>query len=253
MAERRMFSKSLTERDQFREMSVRAQNLYFHLNLQADDDGFVDCVRGLMRCIRATQKDLQQLIDKGYIILFPSGIAVIVHWKAHNCIAKDRYHKTIYTKELSMLRVNENDMYVLADTECQQSDDTCDTDCTPSIGKVREGKEREKETQKESSAVEQIVSCLNEKAGTAFRASTRQTRKHIHARLAEGYSPQDFEAVIAYKVSKWKDDPRMQGYLRPETLFGAKFEGYLQEARQQTAVYQNIVPDTGLLDEWGVQ
>ena len=110
-----------------------------------------------------------------------------------------------------------------------------------------------KETQKESSAVEQIVSCLNEKAGTAFRASTRQTQKHIRARLSEGYSPGDFEAVIAYKVSKWKDDPRMQGYLRPETLFGSKFEGYLQEARQQTAVYQNIVPDTGLLDEWGVQ
>ena len=253
MAERRMFSKPLTERDQFREMSVRAQNLYFHLNLQADDDGFVDCVRGLMRCIRATQKDLQQLIDKGYIILFPSGIAVIVHWKAHNCIAKDRYHKTIYTKELSMLTLLDSGEYILAEKACQQDVSDSDTDCTPSIGKVREGKEREEETQKESSAVEQIVSCLNEKAGTAFRASTRQTRKHIHARLAEGYSPQDFEAVIAYKVSKWKDDPRMQGYLRPETLFGAKFEGYLQEARQQTAVYQNIVPDTGLLDEWGVQ
>ena len=253
MAERRMFSKSLTERDQFREMSVRAQSLYFHLNLQADDDGFVDCVRGLMRCIRATQKDLQQLIDKGYIILFPSGIAVIVHWKAQNCIAKDRYHKTIYTKELSMLTLLDSGEYVLSDMACQQNVSDSDTDCTPSIGKVREGKEREEETQKESEAASQIVACLNEKAGTAFRASTRQTRKHIHARLAEGYSPQDFEAVIAYKVSKWKDDPRMQGYLRPETLFGSKFEGYLQEARQQTAVYQNIVPDTGLLDEWGVQ
>ena len=250
MAERRMFSKPLTERDQFREMSVRAQNLYFHLNLQADDDGFVDCVRGLMRCIRATQKDLQQLIDKGYIILFPSGIAVIVHWKAHNCIAKDRYHKTIYTRELSMLTLLDSGEYILADEACHQNVSDSDTDCTPSIGKVREGKEREEETQKESSAVEQIVSCLNEKAGTAFRASTRQTQKHIRARLSEGYSPGDFEAVIAYKVGKWKDDPRMQGYLRPETLFGAKFEGYLQEARQQTEVFQPTPIDPALIFDW---
>ena len=253
MAERRMFSKSLTERDQFREMNLTAQALYFHLGLKADDDGFVDCARSLMRSIGASDEDMQQLEELGFIIRFSSGIVVIVHWKTNNSVAKDRYHPTVYTKELSMLRVDENDMYVLADTECQQSDDTCDTDCTPSIGKVREGKEREEKEDEESSAVEQIVACLNEKAGTAFRASTRQTQKHIHARLAEGYSPQDFEAVIAYKVGKWKDDPRMQGYLRPETLFGAKFEGYLQEARQQAAVYQNIVPDTGLLDEWGVQ
>ena len=59
--------------------------------------------------------------------------------------------------------------------------------------------------------------------------------------------------MIAYKVSKWKDDPRMQGYLRPETLFGSKFEGYLQEARQQTAVDRNTPPDLALLDDWGVQ
>lgn len=252
MAERRMFSKSLTERDQFRQMCIRAQNLYFHLNLQADDDGFVDCVRGLMRCIRATQKDLQQLIDNGYIILFPSGIAVIVHWKAQNCIAKDRYHKTIYTRELSMLTLLDSGEYILAENARQQDVNDSDTDCNPSIGKGREGKEKE-ETRKDSSVVESIVQCLNEKAGTAFRASTRQTQKHIHARLSEGYSPQDFEQVIAYKVSKWKDDPRMQGYLRPETLFGSKFEGYLQEARQQTAVDRNTPPDLALLDDWGVQ
>lgn len=253
MAERRMFSKSLTERDQFREMNLTAQALYFHLGLKADDDGFVDCARSLMRSIGASEEDMQQLEELGFIIRFSSGIVVIVHWKTNNSVAKDRYHPTVYTKELSMLTLLDSGEYVLSDTACQQNVSDSDTDCTPSIGKVREGKEREKETQKESSAVEQIVSCLNEKAGTAFRASTRQTQKHIRARLSEGYSPGDFEAVIAYKVSKWKDDPRMQGYLRPETLFGAKFEGYLQEARQQTAVYQNIVPDTGLLDEWGVQ
>lgn len=77
--------------------------------------------------------------------------------------------------------------------------------------------------------IREIVNCLNDKAGKHFKASTENTKKHINARLNEGYSLNDFIAVIDKKVQVWKGDPQMDRYLRPETLFGRKFESYLNE------------------------
>lgn len=74
----------------------------------------------------------------------------------------------------------------------------------------------------------EIVSYLNEKAGTEYRAGTQKTRTCIHARWEEGFRLDDFKAVIAKKCATWKGTD-MGKYLRPETLFGTKFEGYLNE------------------------
>lgn len=71
-----------------------------------------------------------------------------------------------------------------------------------------------------------IVDYLNERAGTSYRASSKATARHIEARLHDGYTQQDFFAVIDKKVAEWKGG-EMEKYLRPETLFGSKFEGYL--------------------------
>ena len=71
-----------------------------------------------------------------------------------------------------------------------------------------------------------VVAYLNEKAGTSYRASSKATARHIEARLNEGYKLQDFYSVIDKKVAEWKGG-EMEKYLRPETLFGSKFEGYL--------------------------
>lgn len=76
-----------------------------------------------------------------------------------------------------------------------------------------------------------IVEHLNEVTGSSFRASSQKTVRLVRARLNEGYEVDDFKAVIDVKAREWKDDPKMSRYLRPETLFGTKFEGYLQEAR----------------------
>lgn len=72
-----------------------------------------------------------------------------------------------------------------------------------------------------------IISRLNEKAGTNYRATSKATQSHINARLAEGYTEEDFFKVIDKKCSEWRGDPKMEKYLRPETLFGSKFENYL--------------------------
>ena len=73
----------------------------------------------------------------------------------------------------------------------------------------------------------EIVAYLNSKTGKAYRPSSRRTRSAIHARLEEGFALEDFRAVIDRKCADWLKDPKMEEYLRPETLFGPKFESYL--------------------------
>lgn len=75
----------------------------------------------------------------------------------------------------------------------------------------------------------EIVGHLNAVCGTKFKPSSGSTRKHINARWQEGYRLEDFKAVIDKKARDWLNDPDMSQYLRPETLFGTKFEGYLNQ------------------------
>ena len=75
----------------------------------------------------------------------------------------------------------------------------------------------------------EVVEYLNSKIGTSYKASGRDTRKHIKARFDEGYTLEDFQKVIDNKVSEWGKDPEMVKYLRPATLFGTKFESYLNQ------------------------
>lgn len=73
----------------------------------------------------------------------------------------------------------------------------------------------------------EIVAALNEAAATSYRPTSKKTRQLIHARWAEGFRLPDFEAVIDTMSAAWLNDPKMAAYLRPETLFGTKFESYL--------------------------
>lgn len=78
-------------------------------------------------------------------------------------------------------------------------------------------------------ATNEIVGFLNATVGTNYRASSKKTHQHIQARLREGYTPDDFRTVILRKNADWGNDPNMAKYLRPETLFGSKFESYLNQ------------------------
>lgn len=77
--------------------------------------------------------------------------------------------------------------------------------------------------------LEEIVSYLNKFAGTNYKHTTHKTQQLIKARFKEGFTFDDFIQVIDKKVSNWINDPNMVKYLRPETLFGTKFESYLNE------------------------
>ena len=80
-----------------------------------------------------------------------------------------------------------------------------------------------------TSKTKEILDYLNQKAGTSYRASSKTTQRFVQARLNENYTVDDFKKVIDIKVANWKDDPKMSKFLRPSTLFGTKFEGYLNE------------------------
>lgn len=107
MAERRMFSKSLIDSDLFLSMSPTAQNLYFHLAMRADDDGFIGNPLNIQRMIGARDDDMRLLVKKKYIIPFESGIVAIRHWKMHVAVSEDRYEETIYRREKKMILADE--------------------------------------------------------------------------------------------------------------------------------------------------
>lgn len=115
MAKRRMFSQQITESDAFLDMPLSAQALYFHLGLNADDDGFINSPKRIQRLIGANEDDLKLLIAKGFIIPFDSGIVVVKHWKINNRIRSDRYIPTAYTEEMAMLSEKPNRAYTLTD------------------------------------------------------------------------------------------------------------------------------------------
>lgn len=115
MAERRMFAKSIIDSDMFLDMPVTAQLLYFQLGMRADDDGFLNNPKRIMRDVRSSEDDMKVLIAKRYIIPFASGVVVIRHWRIHNYLRSDRYKPTI-CEEKNLIVTGDNKVYELADT-----------------------------------------------------------------------------------------------------------------------------------------
>ena len=113
MAERRMFAKTIIDSDAFLEMPLSTQALYFHLGMRADDDGFVNSPKKIMRTVACSEDDMKLLIAKSFIIPFESGVVVIKHWKIHNYIRSDRYKETTYTEEKELLKLKDNNAYTL--------------------------------------------------------------------------------------------------------------------------------------------
>ena len=115
MATKRMFSKEVVLTDWFLDMPMSARCLYFTLSMVADDDGFVDNPRAIMRQCGASLDDMKLLLTKCFLIEFETGVIVITHWRMNNYLRGDRYHPTKHTTEYSMLEVNDNKPYVLKD------------------------------------------------------------------------------------------------------------------------------------------
>ena len=107
MAQRRMLSLKIIDTDEFLDMPMSSQFLYFNLAMRADDDGFVGNPKRIMRMVGCSDDDIKVLIAKRFVIPFDSGVCVIRHWRVHNYIQSDRYTPTEYKEELNILALNE--------------------------------------------------------------------------------------------------------------------------------------------------
>lgn len=140
------------------------------------------------------------------------------------------------TNRFSIITIEKWAMYQ-SDTDDinQQTDQQANTQATnnqPTTNHTQEVKKlRNKEIKKDIYSRErvEIVNYLNEICGTQYRPHTKKTKELIHARLSEGFTVEDFKTVIYRKAKQWIDNPKMCKFLRPETLFSNKFEGYLNE------------------------
>ena len=132
MAERRMFAKTIVLSDAFLDMPLSTRCLYFTLGMLADDDGFVNSPKGIMRQVGASIDDLNLLAAKKFILAFESGVIVIKHWRLHNYIQKDRYKSTKYLDEKGSLTVDERGVY----TQCIQDVYKMDTQDRLELGEV---------------------------------------------------------------------------------------------------------------------
>ena len=111
MAERRMFSCKITNSDAFRTMSIEAQALYFHMGMEADDDGFVNNAVSIARSIGTNAKAIEEIVSKRFAIRMDEGLIVIKHWKINNQIRKDTYKPTTDQRHAQLLIVKENGAY----------------------------------------------------------------------------------------------------------------------------------------------
>lgn len=136
MARRRMFSLDVVDTDAFLDLPATSQNLYFHLGMRADDDGFVASPKRTTSMVNASSDDLKLLIAKGFLIPFASGVCVIRDWKVNNYIQRDRYTPTLYTEEKQKLTCDNTGRYAPLDTPCIQAGYISDT-------QVREVEERQ--------------------------------------------------------------------------------------------------------------
>ena len=110
---KRMFTMKIVDSDAFLDMPLSTQCLYFHLNMRADDDGFIGNPKRIMKITGASEDDLRLLIAKRFVLTFEDGVIVIKHWRMHNTLSRDRYAETSYTDEKKMLLLKDNGSYSL--------------------------------------------------------------------------------------------------------------------------------------------
>ncbi len=160
-----MFSLKIVDSDLFLDMPLSSQCLYFHLSMRADDDGFVDNPKKIIKIIGANEDDLISLITKGFVIVFERGIIVITHWKINNYISNDRRKEPMYITEKQSLTQTENRAYIKLENLGIPNDNQVSTICPHSI---HENKNKQntgtKTIKKIGKAIYEVVVHLNKNA-----------------------------------------------------------------------------------------
>lgn len=257
-----MMSKKIIDTDNFLDMPQSTQCLYFHLLLRADDDGFIQSPKSIMRITGCKDDDLKLLIAKGFVIGFETGVIVIRHWRIHNYVQSDRYSKSelpeakrveLKNKVYEVVEQPKNPDNTYMDTKCIQNGYNLDTQIR--IDKIREEENRiETICHVSHDDVDkshfEIIEYLNIKTGSKFKATTKPYIQVIRSRLKEGYTVNDFKTVIDKKCREWKGT-KLEKYLTPKTLFApSHFDTYLNsnETATMTDTERKVMELNALID-----
>lgn len=210
-----MFTQKIIDSDAFLDMPLSTQALYFHLNMRADDDGFINNPKRIQRTIGASEDDLKLLIAKRFVICFETGVIVIKHWRMHNTLRKDRYNPTQYQDEMAQLEVKENNAYTerisIPAPDWQPDGNQPATQYRED--KYRLVENREEEVRDEaipgdgrpalppspSVPYESIKNLYNEICKSFSRCTSLSDarKKAIKARFTSGYTLEDFRTLFA--------------------------------------------------------
>lgn len=200
MAQRRMFSKTITNSSQFLMMPQSSQNLYFHLGMNADDDGFCEHFT-IMRMTESKPDDLKILQAKNFINVFDDKVLVIIDWKENNYLRADRYTSSKY------LEIYKNELVGLS-VGIPKVDKVATQD---RIGKVRLGKNRIEKNTITSDEVNQIIEFYNNTFQTKYRATPDRSKK-IKLRL-KTYTLDEIKTSIKnMKASKFHNGDNDRGW-----------------------------------------
>lgn len=241
MAQRRMFSKKITDTDIFLDMPLSSQALYFHLNMHADDDGFVSNAKTVKRMIGSSDDDLKLLLTKNFIFAFESGVVVIKDWKIHNYIRKDTYNTTIYVDEKEQLAQDENGSYTLSPRAVDE----------PSP-QVRLGKDRlGKDSNIYSSSNDEPSSLENdfEVIWKDYPNKTGKKQAFNHYKAWRKKNKKNTNDYLMNKLAMYKKHLALNSWKRPmngSTWFNGRFDDELDMTVQTQAkrvVQRETLPD----------
>ena len=242
MAERRMVSKTIMQTQKFLRLPLETQALYVHLVINSDDDGIVEAFP-VVRMIGASEDSLGLLVIKQFIKpLNQDMVYFITDFNEQNKIRPDRHkpsiHRNLAIRQLGLevdgSRLVEPGKVVLELTEEGQAVDGQVTDKCPhsigqgSIGQGSIGQGSIGQGSIDNIPYKEIIDYLNSKTGKKYRDNVQKNKSLIKARWSEGYRLEDFKQVIDNMVKDWSGT-KYAKYLRPETLFGTKFDGYLNQ------------------------
>lgn len=235
MAQRRMFSKEVTTSDLFVDMPSSSQLLYFHLGMEADDEGFIGNAKMLSRAYGSNNDDLKLLEAKGFIIAFPSGVTVVKDWNLNNKIRKDRVKATIYTEEKTLLSLDSKGSYLLGNqvsTIPQPNDNQMsaqDRIGKDRLGEVSIGEGRGE--QKEPSDFQQLINLYQENFGIVKPILYDDLKADIN-----DYGLELIVEAVKRSTKKQKDYAYAQGILKSWNRSGIKT---IEQAKAEEVNFQN--------------
>ena len=226
-----MFDSEIISQDRFIDLSLEAKALYFLLGMEADDEGFLS-PKKILRIHDGTDEMLEELIRSNFIIRFDSGVILITDWNRNNYLDHSRIKETIYLDEKKKIVYDAQKCKYMCLTDFKQ---------TLNQNSIEENSIEENRREEDSVYIlspkdmiyKDIIDYLNLKLDTNYKWDNPNTKELIDRRLNEGFNKEDFKTVIDKKYTEW-NGTKYEKYLVTTTLFGDKFESYLNQKNNKS-------------------